>query len=79
MPLTFLLIRPIIRFPSPTDSFIPDLKPSFSANPSHRGAPFFSFRIHYMDSPDCLLLLLSISVFTFWFSVLHVLVVGSVR
>ena len=23
------------------------------------------FRIHYMDSPDCLLLLLSISVFTF--------------
>ena len=24
---------------------------------------FFSFRIHYMDFPDCLLLLLSISVF----------------
>jgi len=26
---------------------------------------FFSFRIHYMDFPDCLLLLLSISVFSF--------------
>ena len=34
-----------------------------------------------MDSPDCLLLLLSISVFTFlvFFSVLHFLVVGFVR
>ena len=32
-----------------------------------------------MDSPDCLLLLLSISVFYFSFSVLHFLVVGSVR
>ena len=31
---------------------------------------FFSFRIHYMDFPDCLLLLLSISVFLlFSFSV----------
>ena len=41
--------------------------------------PFlFFFRTDYMDSPDCLLLILSISVFTV--SVfLHFLVVGSVR
>ena len=42
---------------------------------------FFSFRIHYMDFPYCLLLLLSISVFLhFSFSVFTLfLVVGSVR
>jgi len=33
MPLTVIFI--IISFPSSTHSFIPDLKPSFSANPSH--------------------------------------------
>ena len=54
-----------IPSPSPTHSFIPGLKPSFSANPFHRSPSFFFFRIHYMDSPNCLLLLLSISVFTF--------------
>jgi len=37
-------------------------------NPSHRSLPFF-FRTDYVDSPDCLLLLLSISVF--YFLVLH--------
>ena len=37
----------------------------FSANPSHRSPSFFFFRIHYMDSPNCLLLFLSISVFYF--------------
>ena len=31
-------------------SFIPGLKPSFSANPSHRSLPFF-FRTDYMNSP----------------------------
>jgi len=31
-----------IRFPSPTLSFIPDLKPSFSANPSHCSLSFSS-------------------------------------
>ena len=42
------------------------LNPSFSANPPYRSLSFFSFRIHYMDFPDCLLLLLSISnLFTF--------------
>ena len=29
----------IISFPSPTHSFIPVLKPYFSANPSHRSRP----------------------------------------
>jgi len=32
-----------------------------------------------MDSPDCLLLLLSISVFTFWFFCFTLLAVGSVQ
>ena len=59
MLLTFILI--IISIPSPPHSFIPDLKPPFSANPPHRSLPFF-FRTDYMDSPDCLLLHLSISV-----------------
>ena len=46
----------------------------------HRSLSFFSFRFHYMDFPDCLLLLLSISVFLlFSFSVFTLLVVGSMR
>jgi len=44
------------------------VNPSFSANPPYRSLSLFSFRIHYMDFPDCLLLLLSISVFLFFFS-----------
>ena len=32
----------IISIPSPLHSFIPTLKPSFSANPSHRSLPFSS-------------------------------------
>ena len=66
---------------SPTHSFIPGLKPSFSANPSHCSPSFF-FRIHYMDSPSrpftvisehiCFLLLV-------FFLFLHFLVVVSVR
>ena len=75
MLLTFTLI--IISIPSPPHSFIPDLKPSFSANPPRRSLPFF-FRTDYMDSPDCLLLLLSIFVFLL-FRFLHFLVVGSVQ
>ena len=55
----------LLGIPSPTHSFIPGLKPSFSANPSHRGPSFFFFGIHHMDSPDCLLLFLNISVFYF--------------
>ena len=37
----------IISFSSPTVSFIPDLKPFFSANPSHCSL-FFFFRTDYM-------------------------------
>ena len=40
---------------------------------------FFSFRFHYMDFPDCLLLLLSISVFLLYFCFYTFLVIGSVR
>ena len=54
------------------------LNPSFSANPPYRSLSFVSFKIHYMDFPDCLLLLLSISVFLV-FSAFTLLVVGSVR
>ena len=57
MPLT--VIPTIISFPLPTHSFIPGLKPSFSANPfKFPLQPIFLF-------PRFLLLLLSISVFTF--------------
>ena len=41
MPLTATLI--IVSFSSPTLSFIPDLKPSFLANPSHCSLSFFIF------------------------------------
>ena len=59
---------------------IPDLKPSFYANPPNRSLPFF-FGTDSTDSPDCLLLLLSISVCYFFcfFLFLHFLVVGYVR
>ena len=35
---TFVLI--VVSIPSPHHSYIPCLKPSFSANPSHRSLPF---------------------------------------
>jgi len=66
---TVILI--IIGIPSPTHSFTLGLNPSFSANPLYRSLSFFSFRIHYMDFQDCLLLLLSISVFFTFFLFLH--------
>ena len=71
----------IIGIPSPTHSFTLGLNPSFSANPPYRTLSFFSFRFHYMDFPDCLLLLLSTSVYLlFSFPVFYTfLVVGSVR
>ena len=59
---------PCCSCPSHTHSFIPGLKPSFSANPSLCSPSFFFYlNIHYVDSPDCLLLFLSISVFYFQF------------
>ena len=44
MLLTFTLI--IISIPPPPQSFIPGLKPFFSANPSHF---LFFFRTDYID------------------------------
>ena len=76
---TVMLI--IIGIPSPIHSFTLGLNPSFSANPPYRSLSFFSFRIHYMNFPDCLLLLLSISIFLLFsfFCFYTFLVVGSVR
>ena len=54
----------------------------FTANPFHHSPSFFFFRIYHMDSPDCLLLFLTISIFyflVFLLLALHFLVVGSVR
>jgi len=58
-------------------SFIPGLKPSFSANPSHRShlLSFFFFRTDSTDSPDFIPILLSVSVFYFF----QFLVAGFVR
>ena len=50
--------------PSPLHSFTSGLKPSFSATPSHCSLPFLlPDWLH--DSPDCLPIRLSISVFTY--------------
>jgi len=76
MLLTFIFI--IITIPSPPHSFIPGLKPSFSANPSQHSIPFF--RTDYIDS-------LGLFTYTsehirfslFSFSVFHFLLVGSMR
>ena len=65
-----IVILIIIGIPSPTHSFTLGLNPSFSANPPYPNLSFFSFRFHYMDFPDCLLLsksvflLFSFSIFT---------------
>ena len=59
--------------------FIPGLKPSFSANPSHCSLPFF-FRIDCMYSPRLFTVTSEhICFLLFSFFVLHFLVVGSVR
>jgi len=62
MLLTVIGLLIISSIPSPHHSFIPGLKPSFlQILPT--AAFLFFFRTDYMNSPDCLLLLLSISVF----------------
>ena len=63
MPLTFTLI--IISFSSPTLSFIPDLKLSFSANPSHC-SPSFSTSGLTTWFPRLLLLLLAYLLLLFF-------------
>ena len=75
MLLTVILI--IISFPSLTHSFTLDLNLPFLQILPTAGFPFLlqDFLLH--GFPRLLLLLLSMSVFTF--SVLHILVVGSVR
>jgi len=52
--------------PSPPHSFTPRLKPSFSANPSHRIVFPFFFMTDSTDSPDCLPILLSIGLSAFY-------------
>ena len=75
-----LYLPTVILIPSPTHSSIPGLKPSFSANPSHRSPSFILLKYSVRGFPGlftvisehiCFLL----SVFLF----LHSLVVGSVR
>jgi len=73
-----IVVLIIIGIPSPTHYFTLGLNPSFSANPPYRSLSFFSFRIHYMDFPDCLGLLLLVTsqhirLFTFlvFFLFLH--------
>ena len=63
LPTVILIVILIIGIPAPTHSFTLGLNPSFSANPPYRTLFFFSFRFHCMDFPDCLLLLLSTSVY----------------
>ena len=62
MPLTATLI--IISFSSPTLSFIPDLKLSFSANLSHCSLSFFFFSTDYII-PQTFTVTSSISCFYF--------------
>ena len=67
------------RHPSPLRSFIPDLKPSFSANPPHHSLPFL---LHYWlhGFPGLFTDTLSISVFYFLvFLFFHFLVFGSMQ
>jgi len=60
-----LVILITIGIPSPTHAFIPGLK-TFLFSKSFSPQPFlFFFMTDYMDSPDCLLLFLSIAVFCF--------------
>jgi len=66
--------------PSPTHSFIPGLKPSFSANPSHRSLSFSSSGLTTWIPKTVYCYFLAYSVFYFLvFLFLHFLVVGSVR
>jgi len=76
MLLTFILI--ITSIPSPHHSFIPGLKPSFSAIPPDRSLPYL-LQTDSTDFPDCLPTSDNIRFLLFSFSVLYFSVVGSVR
>ena len=77
MLLTFVLI--IISIPSP--SLFHHMLKTFFLQILPTVAFLFFFGTDYMDSPHCLLTLLSLSVFFYFlvFSVFYFLVVGSVR
>ena len=79
MLLTFILIivsRPSLFHHPLTLSFQTENLPFLQI--PHRSLPFF-FRTDYTDSPDCLLLLLSISVFFLLFSFFSVFTFFSCR
>ena len=76
MLLTFILV--ITSIPAPPHSFIPRLKPSFSANSSHPAFLFF-FRTDCPDSPYCLPILLRVSIFYFLVFLFTTLLVGSMQ
>jgi len=75
--LTVILI--ISSIPSPTHSFIPGLKPSFSANPSHCSLSFSSSGLTTWIPWTVTVTSEHIRFYFLVFSVLHFLVVGSVR
>ena len=68
MLLTFILIT--ISIPSPPHSFIPDLKPSFSANPSHCSLSFSSSGLTPWIPWTFYGYFWAYTFFTFYFSVL---------
>ena len=73
------LILFIIGIPSATHSFIPSLKPSFSANPSHRRLSFSSSGLTTWIPQTVYCYFWADPFLLFSFSVLHFFVVGSVR
>ena len=67
--------------PSPTHSFFPGLKPSFSANPSHCSPSFLLLKYLLHGFPGLFIVIsghICFLLFVF-FLFLHFLVVGSVR
>jgi len=71
----------LFGIPSPTDSFVPGLKPSFSANPSHC-SPFFLLLKYLLRGYPGLFTVISEHIcflVLVFFLFLHFLVVGSMR
>ena len=73
-----LTIRWGITIPSPTLSFIADLKPSFSADPSHRSLSFSSSGLITGIPQSFTVTFEHIRLYFLVFLFLHFLVVGSV-
>ena len=70
--LRTVIVTTHLVFHHPLTLFIPGLKRSFSANPSHCSPSFLLpfLNIHYVDSPDCLLSFLAYCFSTFSFKVM---------